>query len=60
MSSNNITNTLEETRLDLEEALEDLKINNLIDFNSSINRERSPKKGKHVTVKVEYITRPKQ
>lgn len=60
MSSNNITNTLEETRLDLEEALEDLKISNLVDFNSSITRERSPKKGKHVKISVEYITRPQQ
>jgi len=56
MPENNVVRTLKQTRADLVEALDDLQAQNLIDFESSINRQRKPNKGKHIKITVEYIT----
>lgn len=58
--ANNAQRTLDETLADLDEALEDLESNRLADFQSSIKRVRNPKKGKHITIELQYMTAPEQ
>jgi len=60
MPENNTTRKLKQTRADLVEALDDLHMDKLVNFQSSIQRRRNPKKGKHIEITLEYITAPEQ
>lgn len=60
MPDNNATRTLKQTRADLVEALEDLQLDRLLDFASSIKRTRNPKGGKHIEITLQYKTAPEQ
>lgn len=58
MPDNNVTRKLKQTRADLVEALNDLHMDKLVNFTSSIQRQRDPQKGKHIKITLEYITTP--